>query len=191
VSYNLSVINSQIDNQPFFVNNYPFPSMPVPGMPYPANGFEVVYDNIRRLNYRAEIVSRFGESFSLRLRGDFFEYTLDAQEEAWHEPRMLLSMNLNYNIQNKIILRADLYGRGKAYGREFVTTDAGFIGWYDYRKRQVHDFYLDANLGIEYRYTKLLSVFLNFYNIQNEKLERWTYYPTQGFNFLGGVTYAF
>jgi len=49
----------------------------------------------------------------------------------------------------------------------------------------------DANLGLEYRYTKKLSAFINFNNIGAVRYQRWEDYPTQRFNVLGGLTYSF
>ena len=51
--------------------------------------------------------------------------------------------------------------------------------------------FVDWNLGFEYRYTKILSAFLNFNNIEGERYFRWNNYPSQRFSFMGGITYAF
>ena len=50
---------------------------------------------------------------------------------------------------------------------------------------------IDANIGIEYRYSKVLSAFINLNNITASKKYYWNFYPTQGFNILGGLTYSF
>ncbi len=179
LSYNLSVINSNIDNYPLFFNMYrpdgPFPMLD--------NRFGLFYDDVTILNFRAELSARFGERFSMRLQGDYFDYSLEQMLKAWHMPDYTMSLNMKYNLQDKIILTADLFGRGPAYGIDLEN--------FANPARRLHDFYLDANLGVEYRYTKVLSVFLNFYNMQNESYERWTYYPTQSFGFLGGISYSF
>jgi outer membrane receptor protein involved in Fe transport len=53
------------------------------------------------------------------------------------------------------------------------------------------DAYADLNLGVEYRYSKNVSAFINFNNILNNKYERWYRYPVYGFNMLGGLTLTF
>jgi len=50
---------------------------------------------------------------------------------------------------------------------------------------------VDVNLGLEYRYTKFLSAFLNLNNLAAQRYQRWYAYPTQKFNLLGGLTYTF
>jgi outer membrane receptor protein involved in Fe transport len=48
----------------------------------------------------------------------------------------------------------------------------------------------DFNLGAEYRYSKMLSFFVNFNNIANMRYYRWEKYPSQRFNFMAGLTFV-
>ncbi|MCD4695055.1 MAG: hypothetical protein K8S16_02345 [Bacteroidales bacterium] len=50
---------------------------------------------------------------------------------------------------------------------------------------------IDLNLGFEYRYSKVLSGFLNLNNILGQRYEHWYNYPTYRFNFLLGISYSF
>ena len=50
---------------------------------------------------------------------------------------------------------------------------------------------IDLNLGVEYRLSKLLSVFADFNNIGSVKYYEWNQYPAQRFNFMLGGTYVF
>ncbi len=190
--YSLSVTNSLIDNQPFFINNFIEGSDdPALLLPYPNNAFAVVYDNIRQLNVRAEVYSRLGSNFSFRLAGDYFEYSMDNLQEAWHMPTITASLNLKYNYRNTLLFSADIFGRDRTFGQILELGPEGAQLPLQSVRRKNHDFYLDANVGVEYRYTRRLSFFANFHNLQNESIERWTHYPTHGFHFLGGVTYSF
>ncbi|MBK9759407.1 MAG: hypothetical protein IPO90_05415 [Flavobacteriales bacterium] len=45
--------------------------------------------------------------------------------------------------------------------------------------------------GVEYRYTKRLSLFFDASNLSASKYERWNRYPVQRTLFMGGATYAF
>ena len=49
---------------------------------------------------------------------------------------------------------------------------------------------VDCNLGAEYRYSKMLSFFVNFNNIANMRYVRWEKYPTQRFNMMLGLTFV-
>lgn len=181
VSFDFSVSNSKIDNYPIFMTGI-WPSMPPLSFD---SRFLVFYDDISLLNLRGSIQSRFGERLSLGLTGNYFDYDLKVLSRALHKPSYTLEFNARYNIQDKIILHADLIGRGETWGQKLISTGHPPV------KHKLYDFVLDSNVGIEYRYTRILSVFLNFYNIQNETYEMWSFYPTQGFGFLGGVSYAF
>ncbi len=176
-SYNISLSNSIIDNYPFFVTDFSTPLQ---------NQFSVIYDDIRVFNFRAEIFSNVGERLKIGFGSDYFQYTLDNELNAWHEPTLRLNLNVKYNLQDKIIFNADAFARNSVYAR--IPDSTSPLG---VRSEEIHGFHVDVNLGVEYRYTKILSVFLMLNNMQNQPLERWYNYPSQRFNVLGGVTYAF
>lgn len=176
-SYNISVSNSSISNYPFFVTDMSDPLQ---------NRFEVIYDDIRLFNFRTEVFSNVGERLKVRFASDYYQYTLDNELEPWHEPTMKLSLNLQYNIQDKIILSSDTYARNSVYARVFNEENPLVA-----ERSKIHGFHVDVSFGIEYRYTKILSVFLKLNNVQNQPLERWYNYPSHRFNVLGGASYAF
>ncbi|MFW5725822.1 MAG: hypothetical protein ACOCX0_05180 [Bacteroidota bacterium] len=176
-SYNVSISNSSIDNYPFFVTDFDTPLN---------NRFLLIYDDIRLFNFRTELFSNVGERLKVRFASDYYQYTLDNELQPWHEPTVKLSLNLSYNIQDKIILNADAFARNSIYAKTFDRFQPEVV-----EPVKIHGFHVDVNLGVEYRYTKILSVFLNLNNLQNQPLERWYNYPSQRFNVLGGVTYAF
>ncbi len=201
ISYSLGLTHSRTDNYPLFGKFYSghidFPEKDGSNenSEFIAtwdmdNSFGVIYDNVDKLQIHAELLSEFGKRFSMRIRGDYFDYSLENQQKAWHQPDYKLSLNMKYNIQDKIILTADLFGLGQTYGPVFLA-DNGDFNHNQPEEFKLHDFFIDANAGIEYRYTRRLSVFLNFSNLQNESYERWLHYPVQGFNFLGGISYSF
>jgi hypothetical protein len=178
-TYNLSIGTSNISNYPFFVTDFSEPL---------ANRFAIVYDDVKLFNFRSEIFSNVGERLKIRFASDYYQYTLENELEPWHEPTLKLTLNLRYNIQDKIILSADAFARNAIFARvPNMALDAGL----PYQAVEVDGLHIDGNIGIEYRYTKILSVFLNLNNVQNQPLMRWYNYPSHQFNVLGGVTYAF
>ena len=50
---------------------------------------------------------------------------------------------------------------------------------------------IDANIGLEYRYSKKLSGFVNLNNLGFKRYYYWNNYPVYKFNFLAGITLAF
>jgi hypothetical protein len=51
--------------------------------------------------------------------------------------------------------------------------------------------YMDANLGIDYRYSKVLSAFVSLNNIGFARYFRWYEYPSYRLLGMAGITYAF
>jgi outer membrane receptor protein involved in Fe transport len=49
----------------------------------------------------------------------------------------------------------------------------------------------DLNAGLEFRITKNINLWAQFNNILNKEYESWKLYRNYGFNFLGGVIFAF
>lgn len=175
IAYNFSISNTEIEDFAFFVNDT---------SEVLNNKFTLVYDDVRRFNFRAEIFTQISEKFRLRLVSDYYEYSLANEREAWHMPTIVVGVGGKYNIQDKIILSLDAFARNSTYARDFDNSGNAV-------PIELEGFHVDTNISLEYRYTRLLSVFLNFNNIQNQPLEKWMNYPTQKFNFLGGVSYAF
>jgi hypothetical protein len=50
---------------------------------------------------------------------------------------------------------------------------------------------VDINLGLEYRYTPRLSVFLQANNLAAQRYSRWNSYPVQPIQVIGGITARF
>jgi hypothetical protein len=51
--------------------------------------------------------------------------------------------------------------------------------------------YFDGNISVDYRYSKVLSVFLNLNNFTASKYARWYNYPSYGFSAMAGLTWSF
>ena len=49
----------------------------------------------------------------------------------------------------------------------------------------------DINLGLEYRYNKRISAFIQMNNIASQRYNRWYNHPVQIFQFMGGITARF
>ena len=51
--------------------------------------------------------------------------------------------------------------------------------------------FFDLNFSMDYTFLKRWTVFVNFNNVTGKHYERWTNYPVQGFQVLGGLKYRF
>ena len=181
ITYNSRVAYSDVRNMPFFIND--------PAVFYPER-FIAVYDDVKLLNITAELAYQKTEKLKLLLKGDWYRYEMTNEMLPWHRPGTEVKFTSLYSLRDKIILRSDIFYMNARYGRErfSVSGDNDLIfGTYPVRLKG----FADINLGIEYRYTKQLSAFVNFNNIGAVRYNRWYNYPTQRFNLMGGFTYSF
>ena len=152
-----------------------------------AEGIEFValYDNMDMVNINAEVKFDINEKIEGHVKGNYYSYfTLENEQQPWHKPDFDATVYATYNMQEKFLISAEVFVLGKRYARgDLLTTGK-------YAELQL-DPVVDANLGIEYRYTKKISGFLKLNNLAAAKNYTWNYYPTQRFHALVGVTYAF
>jgi hypothetical protein len=147
------------------------------------NEFNVIYEDGKVLDIHAELGYKAGEKFKAALKFDQYTYTMDQSDHAWHKPGTEIGLTGSYNVWDKIILNAGIYGYGKYFVRETLPNGS-------YSSIKVNG-YSDINLGIEYRYSKILSIYVNLNNLGFSKYYRWYQYPTEKFNVLGGLKVSF
>jgi len=181
--YNVSFINSTIKNNPFFVNDTA--SALGAGM---NNQFSVVYDDVKYTRLIAEFGYHYQDRVKTLLRVQYNDYFLDNEDEAWHKPGLEVSLGIHYNIQDKILIRTELFTRSKMYAKLYETDAASGDLMV---KAEKLDAMFDLNLGLEYRYSDVLSGFLNLNNILGQRYYHWYNYPSYRFNFMLGITYSF
>lgn len=174
IAFNIKVDYRKFQDQYFYVNDT--------SVRY-HNKFNVVYDNLTQTRFLGEISYKKAEKFYIALKGNFYKNTLDKQQYAWHMPDYKISLHTRYSIQNKIIANVNVFAISKRYALEYDKTNKP--------KAVELKGTIDLNLGLEYRYTKILSAFLNINNIAAIKYYKWNNYPTQQFNIMGGITYLF
>lgn len=171
---------STIDNMPFFVNDTSSPLQ---------NKFTLAYDDVNVLRLSADATFRSSDKLSMTVHGAYQKFDMNSEDKPWHKPAMILGFTGRYNIREKIVVTGDLTWNGKSYARVLLPVEEQTI----YRKFEASELkgYADVSLGLEYRYTKLLSAFMQFNNIGNVRYFRWYNYPSQRFNFMAGITFAF
>ncbi len=179
-SFNARASFSSINNMALFVNDTNMAFL---------NRFDLVYDDATLLNIHAEIAFQQREKLRFSLRGEYFSYKMKTEARAWYKPQVELTFSANYNLRDKIVVKADLFYVDNQFAKSFEADTTSITG------KKVVAIELkgvfDANIGIEYRYTKKLGFFLNFNNIANYRYYRWSNYPTQRFSLMGGLSYSF
>ena len=179
-SFKIDVNRQMVDNMPLFVNDTAVG---------PRNTFFTVYDTVRVFNVNGELAFAKGDKFTLAARGEFYSYKPKNELKAWHMPNFRVSLNGRYNIANKLLLKADVYVMGTRFARVIATDSLGLPIANTFKALELKP-YVDANLGIEYRYNKVLSAFLNVNNIAARRYERYYGFPSQRINFILGIAYS-
>jgi hypothetical protein len=180
ISFNLAVMHEELEGLPIFGMDSTYSY---------GNKFAVLYDTLSRTTISGQLAYQKLEKIKVYGKGEYFAYGSGRKEFAWHKPDFKLTLSGTYDLANKILVRANMFviGNRKTYSYSTIEGVEATDGKYIYSLKP----FLDANLGFEYRYNKKLSAFVNFNNFAGKKYYKWTAYPVQGFNLLGGITLAF
>jgi hypothetical protein len=145
------------------------------------NRFMVLYDNGSVLSLKAELSYQAAEKLRITGKVLYQDYNMETELYAWHKPAFTGGLDVRYNLDDRILAYAEfnyLAGiRVKTYINN-IEEDALLQN------------IPDINLGVEYRYSKLISGFLRVNNLAASKYNRWQYYPAQRLNMMIGITYA-
>ncbi|MBI4946569.1 MAG: TonB-dependent receptor [Bacteroidetes bacterium] len=181
VSYNARTSFGKINDMIFFVND---------NSDSLKSGFNTVYDDVTLWNVHGELQYQHTEKIKIIAKGDYNKYGMTKELEPWHKPLWQSTLTANYNLKNKIVVNADVFVYGKRFSYSPLQGQGSGIT-ITTSKRNVMKTIVDANLGIEYRYSKKLSAFLNLNNLVFARYYFWNNYPSYKFNFLAGVTMVF
>lgn len=177
IGFDARVSTSKVKDRALFVSN--------PYTPY-GDQMSVLYDDVSVLNISGELHYHDREALGVTARIDVSTYTQETEAEAWNLPPYQLALGATYDVRNKLILKAEMQFMGVRKAKEEIRsapTPTSTI--FDL------DGFMDLYIGVEYRYTKRLSVFLDASNLSASKYERWHRYSVQRTLFLIGATYAF
>lgn len=179
LSYNLQVMYADVYDMYFYVNDTNTIAQ---------NQFIVEYENnIQILNYYLEVAYKKSDKLYFLLKGNYYKYTMLPGIYAWHKPGYEVTLTAKYNIQNKFIITADIFGIDK---RKVKVYNLNSSNHYEESIVDLKEI-VDVNLGVEYCYKKNISLFVKINNIGASKYYKWNNYPTQQFNLLGGLSYSF
>jgi hypothetical protein len=171
VSYNLKASYSIIDDAYFYVNDNSNPLM---------NQFNVVYDDITLGNLYGELAVKPGDAWKVTLKGNYYSYiTMVNEDRPWNKPEFDISLQARYNMGNKIILNAGI-----------ITIGSRYFENYNLAMEETLPLAFDLNLGLEYRYSKMLSFWARFNNMTAQSYYLYNQYPSYKFRAMLGFSYA-
>lgn len=153
--------------------------------------FTPIYDRVDRFTISGELRYSYQERVDLYGRVELNSYTTRLEAEAWNLPPYRLAVGATYDFEDKLLLRFEAQFMGKRNTVERATTlhADGAVSHVDVQ-RELKGF-MDLYLGLEYRYTRRFSIFLDASNLSATKYERWSRYPVQRGLLMLGATYAF
>ena len=147
--------------------------------------FEALYSDdsttVKVTNFMAQVSYQIPEMFRSNLKFDVNVFSgLGNLKTAWHRPTFSATWNNTFTVKQKLLVSSDLYFLAGIKGKNFLTD------------KEVK---LDPIIDLNFKFTYLLSdhfnVFVSANNVFNKNYQRYLYYPTQGVNFLGGLSYSF
>ena len=182
IGFDVRLSLSAIEDRPLFVS--------APNAPF-GDRFAAVYDRVGVFNMSGELSYRMDDALRIKGRIDVTNYTMDDELEAWNLPPYQLTLGATYSMQDKLIVTAEALFLGQRKAGYYTNPSDASSEIIIPPKTIDLDGFLDLHLGLEYRYTKRLSVFLDMSNLSASKYERWVRYPVQRGLLLGGATYSF
>jgi hypothetical protein len=141
--------------------------------------FNAIYDDVVRTNFFAGINFDKG-NYSIRLKGDYFTYSTDILEAAWHRPTYKLDAYVVIKAADKLSIVPRIYMLGGMKAYDF-TDD----------KEIALDPAIDLNVSAEYYFTNKIGAFVKLSNILNREYQLFNQYPVRGFQGLAGITWKF
>jgi hypothetical protein len=147
--------------------------------------FEALYSNdtttVKVTNLVAQASYQIPELFRSNLKFDVNIFSgLGNLKNAWHRPSFTATWNNTFTIKQKLLVSSDLYFLTGLKGNNFLTD-----------KEIKLDPIIDLNFKFTYLISEHFDVFISANNVFNKNYQRYLYYPTQGVNFLGGLSYSF
>lgn len=180
LSFNVGVHFLHIQNKAFFVTDtlHSFD-----------NYLTVAYDTLNQTTFEGSMTYQAAEKLKIEVLGRYNIYQLYHNAFAWNLPVLQFNLRGAYNLNNKFSAQIDANietGR-KALVRS-STPDAQVQDMQSYVDLGA---IVDINLGLEYRYTPRVSLFLQANNLAAQRYNRWYSYPVQPFQVMGGITARF
>jgi len=166
-NFNLFSSSANINNQLFYINDTI------------SGNQKTVYDNGSLIKSGFEIDYAVNSKFLLALSGTLYNYKLDTLIYAFTRPGFEFKLNSTYNMADKFVSKLDIFYMNQRFGLIERNNPAKMEAFSNF------------NFGIDYRYNKNVSAFINFNNIANNRYQLWYNYPVYGFNLLGGLTLTF
>jgi hypothetical protein len=183
LSFNLGASYARIQDKAFFVSDTLFSVR---------NKFGLVYDTTNLMTIEGSLSFQIREKLKVDVIGKYYSYEMMNQKYAWNLPVWEATTRSSYSLNEKFFANLDLHlegGRRAQYFEDSLveTGQAPVV----ISKEVSLGLITDINLGLEYRYNKRISAFLQLNNLLSQRYMRWFDYPVQPIQIMGGITARF
>lgn len=180
ISFNIGLKYNRTRDMPLMVNDMIFSN---------ENRFDVLYDRVDQFRVFGELTFMKHEKLLLMAKGSYTTYSMRTQPEAWHMPNLRLSFTGDYNIGKKLFAKLRIHAENNRFALSIFDVPGAEPAGENFSVKLKG--FVDADVGLEYRYTNRLSAFLEVKNVFAARYERWYNFPVQRFLLFGGFTYSF
>jgi len=180
LSFNVGVHFLHIENKAFFVTDT---------LGIYDNYLTVTYDTLNQTTFEGSMTYQAGEKLKIDVMGRYNLYQLYHNAYAWNLPVLQFTARGAYNLYDKFYAQIDANvetGRKALVGSDALNAQL-VEGQYYVDLGAI----VDVNLGLEYRYTPRVSLFLQANNLAAQRYNRWYSYPVQPIQVMGGITARF
>lgn len=180
ISFNISGSFAHVRNKALFVTDTTYSL---------GNKFNILFDTLNITTIEGSISYQLVEKLKVDAIGRYYSYSLRNNTYAWNLPQWQLITRASYNLYDKFYANLDVDLEGGRKGLVYKMEEDVTVENNQFAKTL--GFVADVNLGLEYRYNKRISAFLQCNNIAAQRYKRWYNAPVQGFQVMGGVTFRF
>ena len=180
ISFNVGASFAKINDKVFFVTDTLYAM---------GNKFNLVYDSLNLLTIEGALSYQLMEKIKIDAIGKFFSYDLNNIPYPWNLPQWQVVVRGSYNLFDKFLVNLDADIEGGRNALVYKAVD----GVIEENQQLIKPLgtIIDLNLGLEYRYNKRISAFLQLNNFASQRYMRWYNYPVQSFQIMGGITARF
>lgn len=148
------------------------------------NSQQTIYDTQTSsvFNLKAELNHEFNNTFSFGYVLNYYGYSISL-DAPFSRPTFTNTLNMGYNMSDKFLWKVQLFTMNARDGRILLSNN----GFEEVNLKGL----VDVNLGLDYRYSKHTSLFININNIANNQYQRWVSLPVYGINIIGGLAVTF
>jgi len=180
IGFNIGASFAHVKDKALFVTDTTFSG---------GNRFKVIYDTMNIAMVEGSLSYQLREKTKIDVTGRFYSYNALNNTYAWNLPQVVFIVRGTHNLYDKFIFNADLTFEGGR--RALVYADEEDVTEENNQFAKKLGLIADVNLGVEYRYNKRISGFVNFNNVAAQRYKRWYNYPVQGIQVMAGVTFRF